>query len=150
MFVLGRGGGYSGIDFIWNNVEISSLCCRFYRENYATEAKKTTLQVLSQVSFWKQLPFSTSTLQFGLKVSSKNNVGPLLMKGYAEPCCKWILIQCDTQAYWKENLAICHKSFRAFLHSLFVLSGNYDFNWDADLAFSPVHTRERLSKVHVY
>ena len=100
MFDLGRGGGgYSGIDFIWNNVEISLLFCRFYRENYATEAKETTLQVLSQVSLWKQLPFSTSTLQFGLKVSSKNNVGTLLMKGYAEPYCKWILIQCDIQAY---------------------------------------------------
>ena len=82
MFDLdGGGGGYSGMDFMWNNVEISSLCCRFYRENYATEAKETTLQVLSQVSLWKQLPFSTSTLQFGLKVSSKNNVGTMLIEG---------------------------------------------------------------------
>ena len=128
MFDLdGGGGGYSGIYFIWNNVEISS-CCRFYWENYATEAKKTTLQVLSQVSLWKQLPFSTSTLQFGVKVSSKNNVGTMLMKVYAELYCRWILIQCDIQACWEENLAICHKSFRAFLHSPFVLSGNYDFN----------------------
>lgn len=118
----------SGMGFMWNNVEISSLCCRFYRENCATEAKETTLQVLSQVSLWKQLPFSTSTLQFGLKVSSKNNVGTMLTKVYAELYCKWILIQCDIQAYWKENLAICHKSFRAFLHSPFVLSENYDFD----------------------